>query len=70
MELEVLSSVTREERMLGQSPCEWAGFLQEEGMAEGASGEGAARAKPQRLEREVSGKNSEKLSLDTTQSVK
>ena len=45
-------------------------FSQEEGTEEGVSGEGIARAKAQRLEREVSGKRSEKLSLDTTQSVK
>lgn len=32
--------------------------------------EGTARAKARRLERELSGKNSEKPSLDTTQSVK
>lgn len=52
--------------MLGQSPCEWAGFSQE-GMVEGVSGEGTAKAKAQRLGREVIVKNSEKLSLDTTQ---
>lgn len=36
-------------------------------MGQGVSGEGTAGAKAQRLEREVSGKNREKLSLDTTQ---
>lgn len=45
-------------------------FHRGEGMSEGVLGEGTARAKAWRLEREVSGKNREKLSLDTPQSVK
>ena len=41
--------------MLGQSPCEWAVFSQE-ATGQGVSGEGIARAKFQRLKREVHGK--------------
>lgn len=45
MELGVLSSGTWKERMLGQSPWEWAGFSQEEEMAEPVSGGGHSKSK-------------------------
>ena len=66
LEMGIVDRGAWEEETLGQNPWAWAGFLPEERMGEGVSDEGIARAEAQKLEEEVSGKNSEKLSLDTT----
>lgn len=63
MELGVLNSGAWEKGMLGRGPVSGPGHRRGQG---GGIRWGTARGKAQRWERGVSGKNSEKRSLDTT----